>query len=68
MCIIITNDEKQYKLDLKLLRKYSGFFSIMMEDEDQVQNMDPLKLDYISSGGFDYIYEFFQLHKVNAPK
>lgn len=40
----------------------------MMEDEDQVQNMDPLKLDYISSGGFDYIYEFFQLHKVNAPK
>ena len=33
ICTIVTQDKKIYKIGLDLLKRYSTFFSVMLEDE-----------------------------------
>lgn len=64
ICTILTNDNKNYKVSLSLLKNYSTFFNVMLEDSFP----DSFELSHISSSAFDYVYEFLQLHKVHPPK
>ncbi len=64
ICTILTKDQKNYKIQLSLLKRYSTFFNVILEDS----LTDSLELTHISSSAFDYVYEFLQLHKIHPPK